>query len=65
MSMCRLIFYDDTTTTWAWDWAEPGGGAEAREELVRASELQVPSVNYSAHPACGCSRVAASAVNLS
>ena len=64
MSLYRLIFYDDTTTTLAWDWAEPGGGAEAREELVRVSELPVPSANYSAHPGCGCWRVAASLPHL-
>ena len=54
----RLIFYDDTTTTKPWDWDDENlkSPLKNREELVSASDLNVPTQNYSFHPSCQCVR---------
>ena len=54
----RLIFYDDTTTTKSWDWDDENlkRPLKNREELVSASDLNVPTQNYSFHPSCQCVR---------
>ena len=54
----RLIFYDDTTTTKPWDWDDENlkSPLKNREELVSASDLKVPTQNYSFHPSCQCVR---------
>ena len=54
----RLIFYDDTTTTKSWDWDDENlkSPLKNREELVSASDLKVPTQNYSFHPSCQCVR---------
>ena len=54
----RLIFYDDTTTTKSWDWDDENlkKPLKNREELVSASDLNVPTQNYSFHPSCHCVR---------
>ena len=56
----RLIFYDDTTTTKPWDWDDENlkSPLKNREELVSASDLKVPTQNYSFHPSCQCFRSA-------
>ncbi len=54
----RLIFYDDTTTTKSWDWDDENlkSPLKNREELVSASDLNVPTQNFSFHPSCQCVR---------
>ena len=53
-----MIFYDDTTTTKFWDWDDENlkRPLKNREELVSASDLNVPTQNYSFHPSCQCVR---------